>query len=231
MMSGVSNDKQTKGRGTYSGREGVCFISLPCQPEGAQPEPISMLLPPPLPSSSPSSYSATASGRVREGEGGGPLIWIPPDFTWNPWTQRSPSRLDPSLTSVSSLCRILLFGCVTYFAFQSQTSNDLLSELTRKRTHDHIYQTVSTLPLFPILAILPIIFIPCISSFQLLQQRQQLPISPMSDEVVAAVRANSVVIVKGNTGCGKTTQVYSIHVIYNLLSYCSTCTGTSVYTG
>lgn len=54
----------------------------------------------------------------------------------------------------------------------------------------------------------------------------------MSNDVVTAVRAHSVVIVKGNTGCGKTTQVYTIHtlIIQHTLS-CYAYAGASVYTG
>ena len=42
---------------------------------------------------------------------------------------------------------------------------------------------------------------------QSLQERRQLPIASKAEEVVAAIQANQVVIVRGSTGCGKTTQV------------------------
>ena len=44
-------------------------------------------------------------------------------------------------------------------------------------------------------------------SLQSLEGRQQLPIAALAGEIVAAVQRHQVIIVKGNTGCGKTTQV------------------------
>ncbi len=42
---------------------------------------------------------------------------------------------------------------------------------------------------------------------QRLAERQQLPISRMAADILNAVENSRVVIVRGNTGCGKTTQV------------------------
>lgn len=39
------------------------------------------------------------------------------------------------------------------------------------------------------------------------REREQLPIFSMKYEILSAVSANSVVIILGNTGCGKTTQI------------------------
>ena len=43
---------------------------------------------------------------------------------------------------------------------------------------------------------------------QMLEQRQQLPVANHKDEILQAVRENQVVIIRGATGCGKTTQVF-----------------------
>lgn len=42
---------------------------------------------------------------------------------------------------------------------------------------------------------------------QMLEQRSQLPVYGYKDVLLQAVRENQVVIVRGATGCGKTTQV------------------------
>lgn len=40
-----------------------------------------------------------------------------------------------------------------------------------------------------------------------LEERYSLPIASISDHIVSAIGSNQVVIIRGNTGCGKTTQV------------------------
>ncbi|XP_059045473.1 dosage compensation regulator [Achroia grisella] len=40
-----------------------------------------------------------------------------------------------------------------------------------------------------------------------IREREQLPVYAMRSEIMAAINDNSVVIISGNTGCGKTTQV------------------------
>ncbi|OQR68798.1 dosage compensation regulator isoform 1 [Tropilaelaps mercedesae] len=42
---------------------------------------------------------------------------------------------------------------------------------------------------------------------QMIQKREQLPVHQAYDALLDAIHANSVTIVRGNTGCGKTTQV------------------------
>lgn len=42
---------------------------------------------------------------------------------------------------------------------------------------------------------------------QMLQQRSQLPVAGYKEALLQAVKDNQVVIVRGATGCGKTTQV------------------------
>merc|ERR1719211_790295 len=39
------------------------------------------------------------------------------------------------------------------------------------------------------------------------KSREQLPISRMKDDIMAAIHENPVTLIRGNTGCGKTTQV------------------------
>jgi HrpA-like RNA helicase len=41
----------------------------------------------------------------------------------------------------------------------------------------------------------------------MLQQRTQLPVAGYKNALLQAIRENQVVIVRGATGCGKTTQV------------------------
>ncbi len=40
-----------------------------------------------------------------------------------------------------------------------------------------------------------------------LKERELLPVAKMKAEIMNAVTDNNVVIIRGNTGCGKTTQV------------------------
>ena len=42
---------------------------------------------------------------------------------------------------------------------------------------------------------------------ELQKQRSELPIYKMKGEIIEAIQENSVVLIRGNTGCGKTTQV------------------------
>uniref|UniRef100_A0A8C2ZEU1 RNA helicase n=2 Tax=Cyclopterus lumpus TaxID=8103 RepID=A0A8C2ZEU1_CYCLU len=42
---------------------------------------------------------------------------------------------------------------------------------------------------------------------KILSEREQLPVRQFKEEVLAAVQSNAVVIIRGATGCGKTTQV------------------------
>lgn len=43
--------------------------------------------------------------------------------------------------------------------------------------------------------------------FQILKDRETLPVKKFEREILDAVYHNSVVIIRGATGCGKTTQV------------------------
>lgn len=42
---------------------------------------------------------------------------------------------------------------------------------------------------------------------QFLEFRDKLPIAAMRSEILSAINENPVVIIRGNTGCGKTTQI------------------------
>lgn len=42
---------------------------------------------------------------------------------------------------------------------------------------------------------------------QVLQERELLPVKKFEAEILEAISSNSVVIIRGATGCGKTTQV------------------------
>lgn len=43
--------------------------------------------------------------------------------------------------------------------------------------------------------------------FQIQQEREELPVKNFESEILDAVHHNSVVVIRGATGCGKTTQV------------------------
>ena len=43
--------------------------------------------------------------------------------------------------------------------------------------------------------------------FQILAERDTLPVKKFEEDIMAAVESNAVVIIRGATGCGKTTQV------------------------
>lgn len=40
-----------------------------------------------------------------------------------------------------------------------------------------------------------------------MKERETLPVAQMKAEIMNAITENSVIIIRGNTGCGKTTQV------------------------
>ncbi|XP_055708405.1 dosage compensation regulator isoform X2 [Phlebotomus papatasi] len=42
---------------------------------------------------------------------------------------------------------------------------------------------------------------------EMMMQREKLPIAAMRNEIMSAINDNAVVIIRGNTGCGKTTQI------------------------
>lgn len=46
-----------------------------------------------------------------------------------------------------------------------------------------------------------------VSVVQILMERKQLPVKQFEEEIMAAIDKNPVVIIRGATGCGKTTQV------------------------
>ena len=43
------------------------------------------------------------------------------------------------------------------------------------------------------------------------QERTQLPLSASHDDILKAIEENSVVLIRGETGSGKTTQVGQSH--------------------
>ena len=51
---------------------------------------------------------------------------------------------------------------------------------------------------------------------QSMEERQTLPISARASDIVLAVSKHPVVIVRGNTGCGKTTQVPQFVLDHNI---------------
>ena len=54
---------------------------------------------------------------------------------------------------------------------------------------------------------------------QMLQQRTQLPVGGYKSALLKAIRENQVVIVRGATGCGKTTQVCgTLEVLSQIMS-------------
>lgn len=42
---------------------------------------------------------------------------------------------------------------------------------------------------------------------QMVQEREQLPVKRFQEEIMGAIHRSPVVIIRGATGCGKTTQV------------------------
>lgn len=50
----------------------------------------------------------------------------------------------------------------------------------------------------------------------ILRERKSLPIYPRKSEIIDLVERHPVVIIKGDTGCGKTTQVCLKLILYGL---------------
>jgi len=47
-------------------------------------------------------------------------------------------------------------------------------------------------------------------------ERSQLPIADSHDEILDAIQQNQVVLIRGETGSGKTTQVSSFTLVFTL---------------
>jgi len=63
----------------------------------------------------------------------------------------------------------------------------------------------------------------------MVRERSQLPIADSHDEILAAIRQNQVVLIRGETGSGKTTQV-SLNTMYTgktTLILCTAVVGTT----
>lgn len=106
-----------------------------------------------------------------------------------------------------------------------QISEDLYQSQMEAEQHNEQLQHVSVMAV-------DMCMIECINSsvistwcVQMLEGRHQLPISVSHDEVINAVEENQVVIIRGETGSGKTTQVpqyildYYIH--HHRGAYCN----------
>lgn len=83
-----------------------------------------------------------------------------------------------------------------------QLSEDLLKTHQEKKMHD-------------------------ISLQEKIEKRFQLPIAAVRNELMQAINENSVIIVRGNTGCGKTTQIAQYilddYVASGQGAYCNVC--------
>lgn len=60
----------------------------------------------------------------------------------------------------------------------------------------------------------------------MIDMRSKLPVAAMKNQIMETINDNSVVIIRGNTGCGKTTQVRrnfqsSVHYYKLLKSQCN----------
>ena len=56
---------------------------------------------------------------------------------------------------------------------------------------------------------------------RMLEQRSQLPVFQYKSRLIETIKKNRVVVVKGATGCGKTTQVYKHYYRGRLVFCCS----------
>ena len=109
----------------------------------------------------------------------------------------------PMTSSLQEIQRLILYkdplSLRTCFLSSKQeplpTSEDFRKELTDRMNNDPALQ-------------------------QMLQQRTQLPVAGYKNALVQAIRENQVVIVRGATGCGKTTQVgWGLWVSFLLLLF------------
>lgn len=93
------------------------------------------------------------------------------------------SRHVVSPTRLSRLKRrIYLFFFSLFIKEPLLTSQDYLNEYRGKHQNNDAYK-------------------------RMLEQRSQLPVSQYKSALIEAVKNNRVIVVKGATGCGKTTQV------------------------
>lgn len=150
--------------------------------------------------------------------GNGVVPWSPPQVNWNPWTS---SNIDEGpLAFVSFPSRSdsrVLIGCLRSDIAPSdpqctpeQISHDLQSELMYQLEQDQNLQKVRE-RLLRFALFLPPLPSPasllCVLWLQIIEERQLLPVRQFEDEIMSALDCNPVVIIRGATGCGKTTQV------------------------
>lgn len=86
-----------------------------------------------------------------------------------------------------------------------QISGDLHHELMYQLEHDDNLQKVSLVQDRNVL-LERLVFGP-VTCVQILMERDQLPVKQFEEEIMGAIDNNPVVIIRGATGCGKTTQV------------------------
>ena len=79
---------------------------------------------------------------------------------------------------------IYLFFYLYFIQEPIPTSQDYLNELNEKRQNNSAFS-------------------------HMLEQRSQLPVAQYRERLIEAVKRSRVLVVKGATGCGKTTQVHT----------------------
>lgn len=147
--------------------------------------------------------------------GSGVVPWSPPQVNWNPWTSSNIDEGPLAFVSIPSCShdRALIgrpYSDITLSEPQctpEQISHDLHSELMYQLGHDQNLQKVSKPLLFTAPVLPPPASLQCMLWLQIMEERHLLPVKQFEDEIMRALDCNPVVIIRGATGCGKTTQV------------------------
>ncbi|CAF92278.1 unnamed protein product, partial [Tetraodon nigroviridis] len=143
----------------------------------------------PPPPADPSASVSLVQGKMvtfepsQRQSGAGVVPWSPPQVNWNPWTSCNIDEGPLAFVSLNVLSFWPQQKCTP-----EQISKELHEELMCQLDHDESLQKQKC-------------------PFQILVERDQLPVKQFEEEILSTIDTNSVVLIRGATGCGKTTQV------------------------
>ncbi|XP_068879887.1 ATP-dependent RNA helicase A isoform X4 [Aphelocoma coerulescens] len=154
----------------------------------------------------------------------GVVPWSPPHSNWNPWTGCNiddgplANVLSSSVLSVPILCFVSPFAC--YCAAHTKFIIEITRIPLQLKNRSCLMNSLQTFPFSAaVLRLTPEqISMDLKSEFmyrlerdqelqRIQEEREALPLKNFESEILDAIHHNSVVVIRGATGCGKTTQV------------------------
>lgn len=130
------------------------------------------------------------------------VSWCPPIENWNPWTacniDEGPEVCAPARAVFGRTCfctdfytygiMFRLIGCMISIDFPFQA---LMSLVQISQTYKEQYERRINSRVYDIIR----------------EERNSLPVAAFSRQILETIARNQVTLIKGETGCGKTTQV------------------------